>query len=574
MDHEVKTEQRDLVRPGEQWFFYWKTSAALWESRIREIPPTEVIFLPVYWGWHADSPTAWDFHANHPEKDLLRLARTLTQHGRKFCWLLPLTPSPFLPNGGVPVGAAKTLSLSPDGIHLACLDHELNLNKMHSFFEPKVFQSFTHFTKSFGEFLASNNIKAPVWGMCFHYPEKDSSRSFIEDSSLAFEQGFSRYLKRNHPGGIEINAQECEENWKRSFTQEVQDLFIASAEASLGPYWSGHQHTIMLGSSPQETIERALPGGKSQFGYFKDIFRYYARGEWISSSLLTSSEKKDLLPQILREHFGTVEIEERFRYRLPKPELDDEWRAYGIAEIYQDKSSGHFQECGLLDFMDEQYRWMYQLQTELNFTTEVIEANQNKVKFFHGASLDRTRFGQMLKLFLMGQKVVLDRSGLHPDLIKRLEIFYLENNLKLQNVNFQTHISLTDLGEGRFITLDGEKLKGNPERKKFWNNLFRWFQLAQPEVLMDKEVFGLWRIRATGQHDLNFLDVRRFSLYNPTSYKKTVTIHTQKHFAFMKSIDPRHADAKSVTGGVEVELRPGGKVSLDFGHYEEGLHGA
>jgi hypothetical protein len=86
---------------------------------------------------------------------------------------------------------------------------------------------------------------------------------------------------------------------------------------------------------------------------------------------------------------------------------------------------------------------------------------------------------------------------------------------------------------------------------------------------MDREVFGLWNIRATNASDLNYLDVRRINLYNPTSYKKSVTIRTHKHFAFMKMVDPERAQAKSTPDGVQVELLPNGTVALDFGHFEE-----
>src|SRR6476620_8210424 len=88
--------RENIVSPGEQWFFYWKTSAALWEARILELPREEIVFLPLNWGMHAEGEGKWDFGQSLPERDLGRLANLLTQHGRKFTWLLPLTPSPFL----------------------------------------------------------------------------------------------------------------------------------------------------------------------------------------------------------------------------------------------------------------------------------------------------------------------------------------------------------------------------------------------------------------------------------------------------------------------------------------------
>lgn len=566
---EDSSKNGDPVRPGEQWFFYWKTSAALWESRILQFQPHEVIFIPLYWGFHAESNTEWDFGRIHPERDLLRLTQLLTHHSRKFCWILPLTPAPFLPNGGVPVLAARTMSISSEGVHLAVLDQELKLNKMFSFFEPKVFQSFTQFVGAFGTFIATSKIKAPVWGAQFSYHQDEKNISFLEDRSIAFEQGFSRYLKKNNPNGNDLTETKREVVLKDTFTENVSQLFKTTAEAALGPFWAGFQKIVVLGAGPKETIERSFDGGKSQLEYTKDLFNHYVNHHWVSSSLLTAAEKKDSLSRILGEHFGSREIAERYHYESYGGELTEEFRPFGVISLFGGKTNEHFHKAGLTPFLDKHFRWLYQRQDELTFTPEWIDFNHHKIKFFHGKDLDRTQFGQILKLFMMGQRILLDIEGLHPDLDKRLQIFMLENNLKMQSVNYLTSTNITELGEGRFITFEGEKLLAEPQREKFWHHIFRYLNLVQPELQMDDDVFSLWRIRATTTHELSYLDVRRVNFYNPTSYKKQVSIKTNKHFAFMKMIDPVKAQAKSTPDGVDVELLPNGKIALDFGHYEE-----
>lgn len=566
---EDSSKSGDPVRPGEQWFFYWKTSAALWESRILQFPLHEVVFLPLYWGFHAETATEWDFGRIQPERDILRLTQLLTHHGRKFCWVLPLTPAPFLPNGGVPVLSARTMSINSDGVHLAVLDQEQKLNKMYSFFEPKVFQSFTSFVKAFGSFLASSKIKAPVWGAHFSYHEDGRNVSFMEDRSIAFEQGFSRYLKQSNPDGNDLTETKQEVVLKGTFTQEVSQLFRTSAESALGPFWGGVQNIVALGAGPKETIERSFDGGKSQLQYTKDLFNHYMNHHWITSALLNPKEKKDSLERILNEHFGSREIAERYHYESYGGELTEEFRPFGVISLFGGKSTDHFQKLGLTSFLDRHFRWLYQRHDELIFTPEWIDVHQHKIKFFHGKDLDRTKFGQILKLFMMGQRVLLDKEGLHPDLEKRLQIFLLENNLKMQSVNFLTTTNIVELGEGRFITFEGEKLLAEPQKEKFWQHIFKYMHLVQPELQMDDDVFSLWRIRGTTPHELSYLDVRRVNFYNPTSYKKQVTIKTNKHFAFMKMIDPVKAQAKSTPEGVEVELLPNGKIALDFGHYEE-----
>lgn len=556
----------NTVRPGEQWFFYWKTSAALWEAQILELPRDEIVFLPLNWGLHADQDK-WDFGSTLPERDLLRLAQILTQHGRKFTWLLPLTPSPFLANGGIPVSAARSLSIGESGTHLACLDHEGRLNKMFSWFEPKVFHAWGSFAGAFGEFLAKNRIKSPVWGARFAYKDRGELVSFLTDSSVAFEQGFSRYLRKNHPEGIEINDPNKELSLKQDFFREVQDLFRATAEAALGPFWAGDHEICVLGSSPKETLERGLTSGKTQLGFFQDLFELFTRNIWLSSCLLTNEEKKDLLPKALSNHFGPSAVEEKYHYRIHSGELDNDWRPYSVVDVVAAADEAWVKN-GLFPYLDTQFRWLYGVHPEIPFTPDAIESGSHKIKFFHGSALDRAHFGQMLKLFMMGHKIVLDQTGLSPELEKRLQVFYLENDLKLQTVNFLTTVTLTELGEGKLIVLEGEKLAGK-DTGEFWKNIFRFIRMTLPEVIMDREVFGLWNIRATSASDLNFLDVRRINLYNPTSYKKSVTIRTHKHFAFMKMIDPERAQARSTPEGVQVELLPNGTVALDFGHFEE-----
>jgi hypothetical protein len=557
----------DLVRPGEQWFFYWKTSAALWEGRIQQIPPQEVIFLPLNWGFHAASADEWDFGQTAPERDLLRLVQLLGQHRRRFCWLLPLAPSPFLPNGGLPVHATRNLSLNRDGVHLSVLDHEQKLHKIYSWFDPRAFAAYTGFLNAFGEFLSRNSIRAPIWGTQHSYWEGERRVSYFEDHSVAFEQGLSRYLKRGQTEGVELGLASVEEELRERFTAEVRNLFRSAAEEHLAPYWAGIQEVIFLGGAPLETVERSLSQGKSESRYFKDLFAHRARNDLFSSVLLTPSEKGQLFGPLIEGQL-CEQLEERYRFRPPTGTIASDWRPLGLVDLF-DVDLDHFREVGLVSYLDRQFSWLYQLHQELPFTPEWIAEHQHKVKFFHGRALDRTRFGQMLKLFMMGEKIVLDKSGLAPELEKRLQLFLLENDLRPELVNFLTTITLCELGEGKFIMVDGGRLPSRSEGERLWGHIFRFLRLSQPELVIEPEVYGLWQIRDSGPGDLNYLDVRRVNLFNPTSYKKQVRIHTQKHFAFMRSVDAVRSQAKSTTEGVEVELLPGGTVGLDFGHYEE-----
>jgi hypothetical protein len=555
----------DPVCPGEQWFFYWKTSAALWEGRIMQIPPREIIFIPLNWGFHAETAQSWDFGKYHPERDLARLTRLLRQHNRKFCWLLPLTPAPFLPNGGLPVFAARTLSIGPSGDHLACLDQEDKLNKMYSFFEPKVFKAYCSFLQELGSFLAEQKVEAPIWGARFNFGAENES--FFYDRSLAFEQGFSRYLKQNSPDGTDLTDPREEARLKQVFTEEVQNLFLSVARENLSPFWRGEQLITVLGGSPTETIERSLEDGISQTKLFAALADHQVLDRWVTSSLLGSREKTELLRSYLADNFGPEEIERRYHHQWGRsPET--EWRSCGQIDLFDFDGQGQFQTSGLLSFLELNFPWMYRVFAEMEFNAEWIEQHQENVKFFQGRGLSRVRFGQMLKLFMMGQKIVLDTHGLAPELEKRLQIFYLENNLQLQMVKFQTQVSLCELGEGKFITYDGAPLSGT-DNAIFWQQIIKYLHLPRQQVSAELGVFGQWKIRAANSHELSYLDVRRLSLYNPTSYKRQVKVSGENSFAFMRMVDPVKASAKSSPHAVEIELLPQGRIALDFGRYGE-----
>ena len=63
----------DSVFPGENWFFYWKTSPSLWKNKLQEYRGPTPIFVPIYWGFHNENPDQFDFGTFRPETDLKRL---------------------------------------------------------------------------------------------------------------------------------------------------------------------------------------------------------------------------------------------------------------------------------------------------------------------------------------------------------------------------------------------------------------------------------------------------------------------------------------------------------------------
>ncbi len=559
------------VRPGEQWFFYWKTSAALWEKHIVESPADETVYIPLNWGAHAEANGVWDFGQIFAERDLGRLMELLTRHGRRSCWLLPLGPCPFLPNGGIPIAGARSLSSSEVGMNYACLDQEGAIHKMYSFFDPKVFQLYSGFVSQLAKLFTARNFKTSVWGVEYYFYENATYTSFFADHSIVFEQGFSRFIRKNFPQGLEINSAADELVLKNKFRQEVRQLFSAIASDALAIFWSGIKDIHVIGASPKNTINRSLAGGLSQVSILQDLFNSYVHQKWVSTSLLSVNEKKNVVQSCLSEHFGQSEIQDQYHPRTVSKDLTEDFRPLALVDVFDSFHPEVYTQNGLRDYLQAHCRWMYYIHEQMDFSPQWIDTSSDRIKFFHAKNMDRVKLAQMLKLFMMGQRIVFDRDEISEELDKRLQIFYLENNLKPQTINYLSPVQICLLGEGRFLTFEGSRLEKTEQQKQFWAHIFKFMKIDHPPLITDSDVFNLWRIRSTSSHELNYLDVRRVNLYNPTSYKKIVKIQNQKRFAFLKMIDPVQASAKTNSDGVEVELLPQGKIALDFGHYEESL---
>lgn len=538
----------DPVLPGEQWFCYWKTSAALWESRIRTLDTAKEISIPVYWGFHSEGQDKWDFGHYLAERDLGRLVELLIQYRVRFQWIFPLTPCPLMPNGGIPVSAARTLSMGPNGIHLCSLNGQNSLHKVYSYFEPKVFSSFVSFLKSFKAFLQKACPQSHVVGQEYFFTEDGVLTSFMHDQSLAFEQGFSRYLKNN--SFEELTDPSEEKKLRQEFLKEVGILFKQTAHAELDSFWRNQEEVCFLGASPKETIQRSLPSGKASIGYFIDLFEHYLFARKISSALLKSEEKKGLLETVLNENFNTGNAWQR----------DQLWEGLCLFELYSPKPQDFFGQ-GLHQYLSSEFRWLYRFHADDFKDTDSL-------KIVHSKYLDKTHFVQVLKSFMLGRKIVIDKNNLDPDLEKRLGLFYIENNLKIETVRFQTQMTLAELGEGKLLVYDGKGLNKD-NYQIFWKKVFEVMGVTHLHTELPEDVFSLWKRRECSTDELNYLDVRRVSFYNPTSYKKHVKLQTQNKFAFMRMIDPQKANAKSSAQVIDVELLPQGRISLDFGHFEE-----
>jgi hypothetical protein len=151
--------------------------------------------------------------------------------------------------------------------------------------------------------------------------------------------------------------------------------------------------------------------------------------------------------------------------------------------------------------------------------------------------------------------------------LKKFETFFLENSLLVEKVNFKTQIQNIALGEGRLILVDGDQFGDlTPiEFEEFWKNIVETFSILHIPIQNVEGIDYYWRTRPSSVNELKFEEVRRLSLYNPTSYRKKIKMNLSKNFVVYKVLDEINVTVQTFPNELEIELSPEGSVIVDFG---------
>lgn len=568
-----ETRDYDTVFPGENWFFFWRTSPSLWESKLAEFQGPNPVFVPIFWGLHSENPDQWDFGTHRPETDLKKLYETARALGKQIAFLLPLSPAPFLPNGGLPSHLARTMVVNEQDLATATIDNDGRLNKLFSFFDPRVFQAFRRFTAGLGRFLSENAIACEIYGADSHYIKGNICNSFFNDKSLAFDRGFNRYLAQlKETGDLPPTAQDDQsemEKLKAGYSEQIKSLYLQAAGETLAANWSGVMKFGFLGGAPEDIFGRSSELWEHAGDFFEPLFKMVTMGVIPSSVLLSPAIKKEPLVKALKDVVTETFIRSRLENELYEDDYSSSFKPIVFFELI---SSGQGMETlertGLLNYLGRQYPWGYRIMEQ--FEPPQDEEFESRTRFFQGAYLDQAGFNKVLRLLMNGSKVFLDVSGMPEEFEKKLHFFTIENDLKVEKINYISPITKIKLGEGSIVTYHSDKLFDAPVIKKlnFWETLTAYLKIKHLSVQTDDQVFFFWNSRASNPYELDYEEIRRVSLYNTTSYKKKAHIVSAKNFAFLKTVDQKNVEVKSTPIGIDVQLLPGGSVSLDFGYYE------
>jgi hypothetical protein len=572
----------DAVFPGEDWFFYWKTSASLWKTKLEELPGTGRVFIPLFWAFHTETGDSYDFADTRPETDLKKLSDCIHQMGRRPIFLLPLGPVPFLPNGGLPHFLARGQSQNQEGFSLGSLDAEGQIYQMYSFFDNRVFRAFSKYVSVLADFLTGQGLRDDVWGVRSFYLTENGPRDYFSDSSPVYEQGFSQFFSAKksekdftaqfgQEGIDSILTPEQERSLSAEYNQMLNGLYLETAKESLAGNWEGVLKLGFLGGG-EKSFQQRLFHKDTLSQYIKEVQECLSYDLIPSSVLLSGRIKRGILGHVLNElvvQSSMISYLESHQYEETNSGLFLPLIFFQVFHLpeFVDPDTISWADLGLWDFLQKRYNYCFLDQVDRDYSWDESLENQGEIFFFHGVCMSEELFQNVLKTFMSGGKVFLNRSGLEQPFLRRLETFFLENSLQVEKVNFCTPIHNVTLGEGRMVIFEGDKLMdlGEKEIQGFWENLINTFGIRHLFFDALEGVYVNWRVRAATYNELKYEEVRRMGIFNPTSYKKKMKITVPKNFSLVKVLDENNTTIKTSPHEIDLEMLPEGVVFMDFG---------
>lgn len=555
----------DEVFPGESMFFYWKSSASLWESKLRESAVGGQVYVPVNWAIHCPNPDQYDFGDIKPETDLSKLQQIAESLGIRITFLLNLGPIPFISNSGVPSFLAKTPSTNADGAQLFTFDRSGSLNHVFSFYNPRVFQYFSKFLKVLNKYFITKAISSELITAEYFYYQGEQAISFLEDSSLDYIAGFHKYLNQiedEEPQRFEqikLNKK-LELKAEQDYKELIRNLYIESIKKHMGTNLLGNRKLLVLGGSLNDSIERSMPDWDEKNNFFKSFF-FSLYNNFVPVSCLLSEEEKG---ECLNEALKNIVTKDFIEDGIFEDNLEENlgFKMMNLFNIFTETKN--FKNLGLYDFFESEFKWTYKINPSIQ------DKFDENVYIFCKEKMSDDEFNYALKVFMNGGISFLDEDSLSIDQQRKLTIFLTENSIESQSVRLGVVVKNSNLGQGNLFRFKSSELSKVSDQKKhdFWSKILSTLSLKHPVCVSDKDIFFTWLKRYSNSYELDYEEIRRVSIYNPTDYKKTIKIKGHKNLAFLKSIDERYVALNSNNKSLDIQLKPKGSVSIDFGLFE------
>lgn len=573
-------EQMEFLQ-GESWFFYWKISSSLWKSKIEsDFAHTDRLIVPINWSLHHIAKDRFDFAQERPETNLKRLVHLAEEFGKQVYFIIPFGPCPFMINGGVPSHLANSASYHANLTPMKVCMPNGSLNQIYSYYDPNVFMEFSQFTILLGQYFTRSGIPCSIFSAEFGFFDRYHFSTFFEDWSESFEKAFFRYLKSKYPEKFESILNEIDVNFmqrelrEKEFRGEIRRLYRNSIEEGLAGNFEDSFYVHMLNGANQKSFSH-FPENASFSKIATELVECHRRGEIATSFLLSNGTKNAML----NDMYQALIVDEVYPAVFEKQNLTDEsvlgFSSFVHFEVYDYFQSQVYKPMafknGLVPFLKEEFgnSYSYISVNEFKMPDEEEELTFEPIKYFSSPYLDEFVFNSILRMFMDGKNIILDRSGLDPKLLKRLELFLLENNLNVEKVNFFVEVHQIQLGHGRLTLLKSEELLNleAPKVHQFWQKLISTFDIRYLKVQQKDPLLTIWRTRPANSSELNYEEIRRLTLVNTTSYRKKVDIELRKNFALKKVIGEDKVNVQHKANSLNIEVLPGGQVSFDIGVY-------
>ena len=359
---------------------------------------------------------------------------------------------------------------------------------------------------------------------------------------------------------------------ENDFRNEIKRLYVGSIQEGLASNYEEHLNIHLL-NGLSNTFFSLFPESASFTSIAREISYCHIRSELASSFLMNKKSKNKMLNQLYRDLISEEVYDIKFEGQEISENAAIGFQSLCHFEVYDQFKSQVYQplakQNGLIKFLDEEFATSYLIDSIENLNYINGESNRvyDPVRYIASPYLSEKIFGKILRLFMDGHHIILDRSGMDPDLLKRLELFLLENNLNVEKVQFHIEVDHIKLGNGRLTLLKGHELAQiePSNQQSFWEKVIGSFEVPYLKIPQADSVMCFWRTRPASTNELSFEEVRRLTLINTTSYRKKLEIELKKNFVIKKVVGEEKVNVEHKANYLNLDVMPGGKVSIDMG---------
>lgn len=596
------------------WFYYWKTAASLWDAKLAQFSKDAPVLIPVYWAHHVhrlelssaeraqyvqqgeEAPlyrSVYDFGEKRQDTNLLELEKIAQKYQLELIFLLPLGPFPFLPAGGMPSWSAKNFAYDQNGSLKIAVDQEGRIHKMYSFYDAHVFHDYRKFMSQLGHHLKGHGAMMRIYATQAWFQVLDSKSefkntfkevSFFEDYSPVAKKGFQRFKDKN-PVGFESSWHDFHQQMLSLYRQVIQECFSGHYRGEVSFVYIGahpwrpleciqnhpHQNALLVDQMKVALQKHYYPSlalienqaqGKELHRFYDAVFCKQWHASFFTDSLY-SGELNGMMPLELVSIYYPKEFNQAYNSQSAlinsglAPSLEKDLNnLWAFAAKSLDKN--------ILSLDPEDID-----PNKILIILELIQVQQSAVKA-------ESSLKNILKLFLAGQRIVLNISGLSSEQLSQLQSFIYENQLVRSESHVLAPLSYIHLGEGGglyLVELDAMKSLTAEQKLSFWSNL--WSVLKLPiyafKLPPGLKFFAHKRLSAT--MEFQYQEVRRFMFYNTRSEPMVFSIPRQFDHVFMKIFQSHDVEFKSNSQSFDLIFAPQGMIALDFGlldHQDDG----